>query len=284
MNEKNITSSKQNRIEILFLYVIFPLSQMLLFFLAANGIYELYSLPVPGYYALLTVICIFVILISFFMYRLHSKKNAQRKFHELSSLQAYQKKHYDNIEQQRSRMSMLKDDYQTQLKQVSVLLENTQSKDALSLLDKLMNHVNSTKEYPFCPSPIINAVLSDKEHLCQQLSIAIQVDLTIGSCETLSPVYLCNIFSNLLDNAIHACQNIEDESKRYIHITAKQTGDYLHIKVTNSATSLLNSKEGHGYGQKILKDIAEKHHGNFQTHYDNGTYEAYLSLQLPKGE
>ena len=280
--EKGIISSKQNHIESIFLFIIFPLCQMLLFFLTANGIYELYSIPVPWYYTLLTLICLLVIVISFLFYRLYIKKNTQKKYAELSSLQAYQKNHYDNIEVQRKRMRILTNDYQIRLNHISALLTSTRSKEALTLLEDLVHQVNSTKEYSFCPSPIINAVLSDKELACKQASIPFQADLNIGACNTIPPVYLCNIFSNLLDNAIAACHNIEDISKRYIHVTAKQAGDYLHIKVTNSASSLENPKDGHGYGQKILKDITEKYHGNFQTHYENGTYETYLSLQFPE--
>ena len=274
-------SSKQRNIEILFLAIIFPLCQMMELFLSANGIMGLFSLSLPVYFTFLTILSLLFIVIVFFAYNYLSKRSAQKRYQELSSLQSYQKKHYANIQIQRERMNDLKADYQSNLATVHCFLECNRNEKALELLEALMTRVNATKEYPFCPSPIINAVLSDKEHICKQSSIPFQADLNIGSCEAIPPVYLCNIFSNLLDNAVSACQDINDISKRFIQVTAKQSGDYLHIKVKNSSNTPTASIDGHGYGQKIVKDIAEKYNGSFQTFYENGTYEAYLSIQFP---
>ena len=37
---------------------------------------------------------------------------------------------------------------------------------------------------------------------------------------------------------------------------------------------------GHGFGQKILTDIASLYHGEFFTEYVDGIYKAAISLQL----
>lgn len=280
--ETSFISSKTKHIQSLFLFLIFPLTQIILLFLIAQEINALYSLPAPAYYSILITFSFLLVLGIFFFHKYLSKMTTQRKYAELSHLQAYQKEHYKHIQVQREHLTLFKNNFHKQIIYLSDLLSNNQGKQALSLLNTLTEQVNSTKEYPFCPSSIINAILSDKETECRLSSITFQADLQIGTCETISPPYLCSIFSNLLDNAINACQKIDNVSEKYIHLTARQSGDFLHIKVRNSSLVPETPKEGHGYGQKILKDIAEKYHGQFKTHYEKQTYEAYFSIQLPE--
>ena len=279
---KPTTSSKGKHVQSLFLFLILPFIQVLFFFLIMQELNALYSIPVPAYYSLLIAFSFILVLGVFFFYKHISKKSTQKKYTDLSNLQTYQKKHYKHIQAQREHLLLFKNNFHNQIALIFDLLNNKQKEQALSLLDALTTQVASTKEYPYCPSPVINAVLSDKERECQLYSIAFQANLRIGDCNTMPPSYLCSIFANLLDNAINACQKITNSSERYIHLTAKQSGDYLHIKVINSSSSPESPKEGHGLGQKILKDIAEKHHGQFTSHYENQTYEAYLSIQLPE--
>ena len=264
------------------LLFLIPLPILLSLFSLTYEVTYIYSLPSTIYYILLIVISFTFITITFFLQKFISKRATQKKYEELSNLQAYQKEHYKHIEAQREHLDLLKNNFHNQISLISDILSNNQHEQALELLNSLTDEVNSTKEYPFCPSPVINAVLSGKERECQLSSIAFQAELEIGACETIPASHLCSIFANLLDNAINACQKIGNTPDRYIHLTARQTGDYLHIKVKNASPAPEAPRAGHGYGQKILKDIAEKYHGSFQTHYEKQTYEAYLSIQLPE--
>ena len=62
--------------------------------------------------------------------------------------------------------------------------------------------LESTREKLYCGHPVINAVLSQKETVCQQNDIDFHVTIMIKENITVQLIHLCNIFSNLLDNAI----------------------------------------------------------------------------------
>ena len=99
---------------------------------------------------------------------------------------------------------------------------------------------------------------------------------------SVAPLDLCSMFSNLLDNAIRACEELP-EDKRIIDLSARNQGDYLLIRCDNPALEHPgNQPQGTGYGKKILRDIAERYHGEFQTSFADGVFTARLILLSEK--
>ncbi len=279
ITNKEPSKSKTLTIQTLFVYLIFPLSQIFTLLICAQELTALYSIPMPIFYTMVGILLTILIALLFFLYSKHSKKKTEKSYQELTNMQQFQKKHYEKIQNQRLELENLKNTFEQQLNDISRHLEQEQPEKALELLKNLSTTIASTREYTFCPNPVINAVLWEKEKQCNRLNIPFQADIQTGDCASINPLHLCSIFSNLLDNAIEACTTIPDN--RFIHLTVKQSGDFIHIKVKNSSLTPSKPKQGHGYGQQILKDIAGQYSGSFRTDYKNNIYEAYLSIQMP---
>ena len=273
------SKSKTLTIQSLFLYLVFPLSQVILLFICAQEINALYNIPMPAFYTIIAALLSFLITILYVLYTNHTKKQTKKSYQELLDIQQYQKKHYEKVQQQRQTLENLKNSFEGQLTDISALLESSDNEKALELLKTLITDIAATKEYPFCPNPVINAVLWDKEQQCLKQNIPFHAEIQLGDCASVNNVHLCSIFSNLLDNAINACNLVSDD--KYIYLTARQSGDFIHIKVKNSSLPPAAPKQGHGYGHRILKDIAEQYSGDFRTQYENYTYETYISIQMP---
>lgn len=280
-SKKAAAASKFLTVQSLFLFLIFPVILLINCFLMLQYVYTLYGSPFPAVYVIMTLLLFFLILSVYVFQKQYSKKHTSQSYQELLSMQQYQKKHYEMVQQQRNHLENIKNTFGTQLSNICSLLDAGQLSEASSLLQSLTKEIESTKEYPFCPNPIINAVLSNKEQVCQKYQITFHADLQISSCDSVNKLHLCSIFSNLMDNAIEASKALALPADRYIQLTARQNGDYLHIKIKNSSPPLASPKKGHGYGQKILTDIALKYSGEFRTDYENHTYEAYLCIRMP---
>lgn len=276
---KEPSKAKTITIQTLFLYLVFPLSQVVTLLVVAQEINALYSIPVPVFYTIAGVLLSLLVVLIYFLYSNRSKKQTEKNYQELADLQQFQKKQYEKFQKQRLELEILKNSFEQQLNEISVLLEKEQPKKALELLQTLSTIIASTKEYPFCPNPVINAVLCEKKQQCNNQSILFQTDIQIGDCASVDPLHLCSIFSNLLDNAIEACTSLSEN--KFIHLTAKQSGDFIHIKVENSSLMPSAPKQGHGYGHRILNDIAAQYSGSFRSTYKNNIYEAYFSIQMP---
>lgn len=271
--------SKTLTIQTLFVYLIFPLSQTLALLLCAQEISALYSIPAPVFLTIAGILLSLLIVCVYILYSKHSKKQTEKNYQELSSIQQFQKKHYEKLQKHRLELEVLKNSFEQQLNDISILLEKEEPEKALEILQSLSTTIASTKEYPFCPNPIINAVLWEKEQHCIRQNIPFRADMQIGDCASMNPLHLCSIFSNLLDNAINACTTIPEN--KFIHLTAKQSGDFIHIKVKNSSLPPSVPKQGHGYGHQILKDLATRYSGSFRTTYKDNIYESFLSVQIP---
>lgn len=273
--------NKSSKIQSLFVLVIFPISQIGSFLLLIHEFSTLYLIPSTYLYTIVAVLLILFILISYVLFVRHKKKKAARSIQELSNIRQYQKKYYDAIQHTKNESEKARNSFHNELEKISMLLVEQKYEDTLLLINDLTNHIKQLHLYPFCSNPVINAVICNKESACHEYQIPIQVNLQIGDCTSVENLHLCSIFSNLLDNAIEACKTISLPTERFILLTAIQQGDYLHIKVKNSAKNLVAPKAGHGYGQKILTDIAKKYSGEFKTQFKNQTYEAYLTIQRP---
>lgn len=247
---------------------------------------KVYSIVLPSPLTLTLILC--AVILVFFVIAYLILRDIQKKRALLSDTAALNKlkqleaEHYRNVENQRKELLALEQQFQ---KKLSVIYQNILSSNystAEGLTAELMEQVAATKEYPFCPDSVINAVLTNKQHLCEKLSISFHAEISIQDCSLINKVHLCSVFSNLLDNAIHACEALPVEAQRFVTVSAKQHGDYLHVKVLNTSLPPVEKSHapGHGYGQKILADIASCYHGEFFTEFTDGIYKAAISLQL----
>lgn len=89
------------------------------------------------------------------------------------------------------------------------------------------------------------------------------------------------LLSNLLDNAIEACQQYEKEDKT-IHVTAiAQQAFFISIRNTSKPVVILNDSipttkpepQLHGFGLVNIHLILEKYHGEHTMFYENGWFQ-----------
>lgn len=187
--------------------------------------------------------------------------------------------HYQEIESKREEVAKLRHDINNQILAARHLISEGDTERSEHMLDQLLEQVSATKEYPYCAVPIMNAILNEKSRLCEQYQIELITDLSFLSDLHVDDVMLCSLFSNLLDNAIHAVEDM-DPGKRWIRISAVTEGGFLIIKTRNPSGKPEPVKRGHGKGTVILREIAEMHGGMYQTEYQAGIYTAVVSMGI----
>lgn len=246
---------------------------------------KFYSIDLPSPPTLTMILCAVTIglfLIAFFILREVQKKHTLLSDYDaLTKLHQLESEHYRNIELKRKELLTLKQLFNEKLSVIYQKIISDEYDLAEELTAELMEQVTATREFSFCSNSVINAVLTNKQHLCEQKSVSFRADISIQDCSSINKVHLCSVFSNLLDNAIHACEALPAGTPRFVTVSAKQHGDYLHVKVLNTALPQSESSPapGHGYGQKILADIASHYRGEFFTEFTDGIYKAAISLQ-----
>jgi sensor histidine kinase regulating citrate/malate metabolism len=131
---------------------------------------------------------------------------------------------------------------------------------------------------------IVNAVVREKDQKCKDLGFDLELDLMIPNKLEIEPLHVCSIFSNLLDNALEAVENMEP-SKRSIQLWAEIKNNYLCMKVSNTTRKehvRRKRRKNRGYGSLILQDIAGKYDGTYTTSYAEGIYSAAVVVKVVK--
>ncbi len=220
-------------------------------------------------------LCNFIFM--FIVIRQSEKNSLEAKLSkskEIVALKQKQSLEEENTKNELERISRLN---LTTLTDVEHLLNQGKTNEAIDALETLA--IRNQKEYSFCHIAIINVLLSEKKKVCEQYHIHFDVNLNFPKENSIQQMDLCSVFSNLLDNAIHACQYSSEE--KYIRLESKVFGEYLIIQCENYAENIKKKQtKGHGLGQKIILDIANRYKGQFYTEYDSEKKHYYAQVTL----
>lgn len=137
----------------------------------------------------------------------------------------------------------------------------------------------SAERRGFCDHRIVDALLTAKVDACECAGIAVSCTLDIPDDLLVPGVELCAVFSNLLDNALRACEEVHSTEKREASIEIK-----AHV-AGESKTRRGHEFRGrglaeHGWGLSILGAIAQRRDGSLHTECADGRFVAKVALRL----
>jgi sensor histidine kinase regulating citrate/malate metabolism len=158
---------------------------------------------------------------------------------------------------------------------------------AAKYIDELEKKIGEYASHVAFGNTIIDSVLYTKTAKAKELGIEINSSLEMDKNIRISPIDLCTIFSNALDNAIEACEEV-DPGKRFILLKAVQNQGFLFIKIINSSENRKKSgneflttkkeKSRHGIGLKSIQNAADSYSGTVNTDYKDGIFELSILL------
>ena len=210
------------------------------------------------------------------------KEEIEKRLEEVRYLNEIEQKKNDLIAQQQKSLQEMRSNLEKHMQDIMKRIEYSERTEEITQdIDKFQKYLEATKGNIYCQNTVANAVIREKDKRCKELGIALDTDLIIPRKLEVEPLHVCSIFSNLLDNALEAVEEL-DESKRKIKLHAELKGSYLLVKVKNTATrehASRKRRKERGYGSLILNDIAKKYEGSYTTAYDNGEYVAAIVVK-----
>lgn len=229
---------------------------------------------------LLAFVCILTLLVIIFSQA--EKEQIERKLTTLKLIKKLEDNYYREISKKRNEIAQILKDNKNILINVKEQLDKVYIDNAAGELERLLKRVEETKEYPFCESPIINTVLTEKQKICEKKNIQLNINISTIETKTINHIDMCSIFANVLDNAIRATEKLET-SEAVIDLLVRMSGKYLIIKCKNSTLKEpAEIPEGTGYGLKIIKGIAQRYDGDFRIKYEQNIYEVQVILDTTK--
>ena len=222
----------------------------------------------------------------YFMADLEKKAALEREVSSLKYARQLEEQHFKQIEEKRYEVAKIRHDINNQLASIKSMVHSRHIEQAEELIGELENTVRNTQEYRYCSIPVVNAVISEKNKEAEKYGIQLVTKIDIPDSAGITQHHLCSAFANMIDNAIRAERGFteKDSDKKIINVDAVSDSVSVYITVRNYVSGVEISREDdsslHGYGQKILGDIAEIYSGTFDTTEKNGEYTCTLVMQM----
>lgn len=243
-----------------------------------------------GLFSIIVFMCIVItnILVCWLLFDLVKKNKDINELNLLRQTQEYNRQYIENLQAEYETVRKLRHDYKNSFLLVSALLENGDSEKAKEEISKIVGEITNTEIFISTDNSVVNAVVNSKLSAAKALGIECEC-YVIKEISGIDDISLCRLLSNMLDNAITACKN-EPEEKRVLELSIMANKISYTFTVKNKISGSviernpeLNSTKKdadvHGYGVKIIREIAEKYGGRSSFYEEDGMFCCAVNLR-----
>ena len=137
----------------------------------------------------------------------------------------------------------------------------------------------------------VNVILSEKGMFCRENGIKLSYMVDTGSLDFMENTDLYSLLGNILDNAIQAVLKLADENRRIITFSAAGRGKITTVACSNNYAGEITFRgglplstkgsveEGHGFGMKSIRRIADKYKGSLFLSAEKGVFRISITFQ-----
>lgn len=199
------------------------------------------------------------------------KKNAAVRENEILKLQReYNRQYITNANTEYDLIKKLRHDFKDSYSVIYTLLSEGKVQKAMEHIENNIDILSQTEIFVRTNNDIVNAVVNAQLSTAKSFGIDVTC-LSVMDFDGINDLDLCRLLSNMLENAVTACVN-SNSSRRHIYlkITSDDENVTFNLKNTIDNSVLANNEHlhttknmngEHGYGTKIIGDIAAKYSG-----------------------
>ena len=237
------------------------------------------------YFALFPIILVLslIIVIVYFMYI--EKRNEMVLVNKQNSMI---EKNYQEMILLYQKKDQIFHDMKNHLSVLSLLISDRNFDRAEEYIKKISEPILELEHKKFTGNRIVDIILNDKLEKAESNNIELVIDAKEVKEGTIQDIDWCAILSNILDNAIEACQKIKGKERR-IEIVIKQNDCATLIDVTNTYNGevkiidnhLKSDKKDnvlHGIGIESVRTAVEKYNGVFEYTWCKDIFKVNISL------
>ena len=164
-------------------------------------------------------ICLSYLIFLLVYFREYEMKSKAEQYNELIRMQmnSFQAE-MDNTRKSEKKMSILRHDTRHHMAVLRTLIQQGDCEKALEYLNEVSQTYDDTVIKAYCRNEMVNSVLSTYNTRFEEQKILWDTQVTIGEKLPCSEMMFCAILSNVLENAMHAVQELP-ESRRRIELS-----------------------------------------------------------------
>lgn len=202
---------------------------------------------------------------------------------EVSLLAQQERSLNQYVEEARTRYektTAFRHDVRNHIAVVKQLLQSGKWEEAMHYVGD-MEEMAQELSFPVCThNPAVDILVENKLGTAKSRGIDVDCSLLLPYPCGLRDIDICIILSNALDNAIHACNGMEDKEKRYIRVTGRMQGEFLFMEIENSFQGKGIPREGTGLSN--IRAVAEKYQGAVSMKIQGSVFLLHVLLIVPQ--
>lgn len=233
------------------------------------------------------LISIFVILSNVFLVFIILKIIRDNKTIEKQKLlhkkKVMENDYYIKVEENNEKVRKLYHDMKNHLICIGNLCDNVEAKKYVESLKFELNKLDNVYN---TGNRVLDIILNKKSSICAQKEIKLYVYVDFSKSEFIDELDVDTIFSNALDNAIKACDKIEEDNfPRTIELKSSYINNFCIIKIINSKSNMtLTDKKDrflHGFEISNIKEAASKYNGQVIIKYSDNKFLLTIVIPIP---
>ena len=163
---------------------------------------------------------------------------------------------------------------------VKKLLQGGKLEQAINYIED-MDDITEKMSFPCSTNnPVVDILVGNKLGIAKSMGIRAGCSLLLPYPCGLRDIDICIVLSNALDNAIHACKNMDPGIEKYIHVSGRIQGDFLMMEIENSFRGTGTFKKGTGLSN--IKTVAEKYDGAMSIETKGNVLVLHVLLIIPQ--
>lgn len=177
--------------------------------------------------------------------------------------------------------------------QIRELQMNSSAESNREALREIENTINIYDSKVQSGNETLDVLITEKSLLCVQRKIQLTCMIDGSRLNFISPPDMYALFGNIIENAIEAVSQIEDENKRIIEFTIKNKNDLVFVQVSNYFKGELQFVNGlpvtskddvnyHGFGTKSIKAYTKKYRGEVSFSVDDDVFNVAIVFPINK--
>ena len=197
-----------------------------------------------------------------------------------------QKEQYGKLLESIEKTSRLKHDWRHHLLSINGFVEAEDIKGLKEYVKELIPEYIEGKEISICRNHIADVILRHYAAAAEAAGIRLDISANLSEIPDVSDMDLCIIFGNLLENALEACNGMEDGAG-HVEIQAEMRGKQLVLQIQNTYQRDVILKEGKyystkhsgvGIGLSSVEKVVDKYHGIMRVSFDGIIFKVQILL------
>lgn len=259
-----------------------------------------------GAVCVLTAVCMFAA--GFYIYGMEKIYEEWQKKEQYRLRMVY----LEGLREQNERMDKIRHDMKNHIISLQGLLASGNLEKLGKYLDRIAETGGITGAEEITGNQALDALLYEKRKQAEEKNIVWKCDMQPWKKCALDEFDFCVLAGNGLDNAIEACERMEDKTRRFIHIQTGRVKNYFLLEIKNSTrikdigkiqdSDSDNKQEDdkraadkwktdrqiydkqeeiklHGIGLLNIKETVEKYNGIMSAECEDGVF--VLSVLIP---